>query len=219
MLYALKMHKSSQQSLGPNEQASSALPERRIVLKFGSRLLTGDRAELDPERMASVARAVAAEPKTEAVIVSSGAIAAGFKTLGHASPPKRIQDRQAAAAVGQGRLMSLWDDAFRAVGLKVAQVLLTNDCLTDRRRYVAASRALSTLLEAGVVPIVNENDTVSVDEIVVGDNDNLAAATATLVDADVLALLTDVPGVMTGDPTGDPASQVIPEAASAELAD
>ena len=117
MLYALKMHKSSQQSLGPNEQASSALPERRIVLKFGSRLLTGDRAELDPERMASVARAVAAEPKTEAVIVSSGAIAAGFKTLGHASPPKRIQDRQAAAAVGQGRLMSLWDDAFRAVGL------------------------------------------------------------------------------------------------------
>ena len=216
MLYALKMHKSSQQSLGPNEQASSALPERRIVLKFGSRLLTGDRAELDPERMASVARAVAAEPKTEAVIVSSGAIAAGFKTLGHASPPKRIQDRQAAAAVGQGRLMSLWDDAFRAVGLKVAQVLLTNDCLTDRRRYVAASRALSTLLEAGVVPIVNENDTVSVDEIVVGGNDNHAAATATLVDADVLALLTDVPGVMTGDPTGDPASQVIPEAASAD---
>jgi glutamate 5-kinase len=187
-----------------------------VVLKFGSRLLTGNTTELDPHRMEAVARAVAAEPSTEVVIVSSGAIAAGFRTLGHTTPPKRIRDRQAAAAVGQGRLMSMWGDAFEKVGLVVAQVLLTNDCLTDRRRYVAASRALGTLLEARVVPIVNENDTVSVDEIVVGDNDNLAAMTAALVDADLLALLTDVPGVLSGDPAKDPNAHVIAEVGSAE---
>jgi glutamate 5-kinase len=191
------MHNSSaalQLKDEPRESRSPRLKQRRVVLKFGSRLLTGNTTQLDPGRMEAVARAVAAEPTTEVVIVSSGAIAAGFRTLGHTTPPKRIRDRQAAAAVGQGRLMSMWGDAFEKVGLVVAQVLLTNDCLTDRRRYVAASRALGTLLEAGVVPIVNENDTVSVDEIVVGDNDNLAAMTAALVDADLLALLTDVPG-------------------------
>jgi len=187
-----------------------------VVLKFGSRLLTGNTTVLDPERMASVARAVAKEPATEVVIVSSGAIAAGFRTLGHSAPPTRMRDRQAAAAVGQGRLMSLWGDAFQEVGLVVAQVLLTNDCLTDRRRYVAASRALGTLLQAGVVPVVNENDTVSVDELVVGDNDNLAAVTAALVDADLLALLTDVPGVLSGDPARDPGAYLIREAESAE---
>jgi glutamate 5-kinase len=95
-------------------------------------------------------------------------------------------------------------------------VLLTNDCLTDRRRYIAASRALGTLLQAGVVPIVNENDTVRVDEIVVGDNDNLAAMTAALVAADLLALLTDVPGVLSGDPSTDPTAHLIEEASSAE---
>lgn len=216
MFYAFLMHNSSSPDIDLEEPESVDRVERRVVLKFGSRLLTGDSTELDPHRMASVARAVAAEPATEVVIVSSGAIAAGFRTLGHSAPPKRIQDRQAAAAVGQSRLMSLWGDAFRDVGLEVAQVLLTNDCLTDRRRYVAASRALGALLEAGVVPIVNENDTVSVDEIVVGDNDNLAAMTAALVDADILALLTDVPGVMTGDPEEDPSARVIAEADSAE---
>ena len=170
---------------------------------------------LDPERMAAVASAVASEPGVDVVVVSSGAVAAGFQTLGHSAPPSRIPDRQAAAAVGQGRLMQLWADAFRAVGLEVAQVLLTNDCLTDRRRYIAARRALNTLIQAGVVPIVNENDTVSVDEIVVGDNDNLAAMTAALVDADLLALLTDVPGVLSGDPESDPATYVITRAKKA----
>jgi glutamate 5-kinase len=213
------MHNSSASALELKESKESKVPRlsrRRVVLKFGSRLLTGNTTMLDPERMASIARAVAAEPSTEVVIVSSGAIAAGFRTLGHTTPPKKISDRQAAAAVGQSRLMSMWDDAFAAVGLVVAQVLLTNDCLTDRRRYVAASRALGTRREAGVVPIVNENDTVSVDEIVVGDNDNLAAMTAALIDADLLALLTDVPGVFTADPARDPTARVIAEVASAE---
>jgi glutamate 5-kinase len=219
LFYAFCMHNSSaalQLKEEPRESRSPRPKQRRVVLKFGSRLLTGNTTELDPGRMEAVARAVAAEPATEVVIVSSGAIAAGFRTLGHTTPPKRIRDRQAAAAVGQGRLMSMWGDAFEKVGLVVAQVLLTNDCLTDRRRYVAASRALGTLLEAGVVPIVNENDTVSVDEIVVGDNDNLAAMTAALVDADLLALLTDVPGVLSGDPAKDPSAHVITEVGSAD---
>lgn len=186
-----------------------------IVLKFGSRLLTGGTARLDPTRMANVAGAVASVPGRQVVIVSSGAVAAGFRTLGHTTPPTRVADRQAAAAVGQGRLMKLWADAFQCVGLDVAQVLLTNDCLTDRRRYIAARRALATLLQAGVVPIVNENDTVSVDEIVVGDNDNLAASTAALVDARLLALLTDVPGVLNGDPDVDSDAGLVSYAASA----
>lgn len=210
------MHNSSSPALEIKEAKVPRLSKRRVVLKLGSRLLTGNTTVLDPERMSAVARAVAAEPSTEVVIVSSGAIAAGFRTLGHTTPPKKISDRQASAAVGQSRLMSMWGDAFAEVGLVVAQVLLTNDCLTDRRRYVAASRALGTLLEAGVVPIVNENDTVSVDEIVVGDNDNLAAMTAALVDADLLALLTDVPGVFTADPAQDPTAHVIAEVASAD---
>src|SRR5690606_28053631 len=189
---------------------------RRVVLKFGSRLLTGGTTVLDPTRMALVARVVADAGRADIVIVSSGAIAAGFRALGHPGPPTRIRDRQAAAAIGQTRLMALWSEAFRTVGRDVAQVLLTNDCLTDRRRYVAARRALGTLLEAGIIPIVNENDPVSVEEIVVGDNDNLAASTAALVDADLLALLTDVPGVMSGDPERGGEVRLIPEARDAD---
>jgi glutamate 5-kinase len=189
---------------------------RRVVLKFGSRLLTGGTTVLDPARMALVAGVVADAGRADIVIVSSGAVAAGFRALGHAGPPTRIRDRQAAAAIGQTRLMALWSEAFHAVGREVAQVLLTNDCLTDRRRYVAARRALGTLLEAGIIPIVNENDTVSVEEIVVGDNDNLAASTAALVDADLLALLTDVPGVMSGDPERGGEVRLITEARDAD---
>lgn len=165
--------------------------------------------------MARVARAVSAEPSSEIVIVTSGAVAAGFRVLGHTAPPRKIHERQAAAAIGQGRLMSLWADAFATVGREVAQVLLTNDCLTDRRRYNAARQALETLLQARVVPIVNENDTVSFEEIAVGDNDNLAATTAALIEADLLALLTDVPGVLSGDPDRDPNARLVEEAASA----
>ncbi|KPJ76112.1 MAG: hypothetical protein AMS19_13355 [Gemmatimonas sp. SG8_23] len=189
---------------------------RRVVLKLGSRLLTGGAKRLDPERLASVARAIAAAPGQEAVIVSSGAVAAGFDALGLDAPPTRIEERQAAAAVGQGRLMKMWADAFQEVDRTVAQVLLTNDCLTDRKRYNAARGAMRALLRAGIVPIVNENDTVSVEEIVVGDNDNLAAMTAALVDADLLALLTDVPGVLTADPEQDPTAQLVERAGSAE---
>jgi len=217
--YAFPMHNSSSSTIDAVSPALRIGPDddvgrRRIVVKLGSRLVTGGTTRIDVERLASVARAVAEDPSTEVVIVTSGAVAAGFRTLGHSAPPKRVRDRQAAAAVGQSRLMSMWADAFATVGLEVAQILLTNDCLTDRKRYNAARQALATLLQAGVVPIVNENDTVSLDEIEVGDNDNLAAITAALVDADVLALLTDVPGVLDGDPHENPAARVVPEAES-----
>ncbi|MDT8341787.1 MAG: glutamate 5-kinase [Longimicrobiales bacterium] len=196
----------------PDEVAAPR--RRRVVLKLGSRLLTDGAPDLDPGRMSMIARQVAAAPDAEVVLVTSGAVAAGFRHLGHARPPLRTRDRQAAAAVGQTHLMALWSRAFAEVGRQVAQVLLTNDCLTDRRRYVAARQALHTLLGAGIVPVVNENDTVSVEEIVVGDNDNLAAATAALVDARLLVLLTDVAGVLTGDPAVDPSAVVIPYAPS-----
>ena len=186
-----------------------------VVLKFGSRLLTGGGTGLDPERMEAVVQAIARTPGRDVVIVSSGAVAAGFPVLGHSTPPAKIRDRQAAAAVGQTRLMSMWAAAFASVGRDVAQVLLTNDCLTDRKRYNAARGALGALLQAGVVPIVNENDTVSVNEIGLGDNDNLAAMTAALVGADLLALLTDVPGVLSADPAVDPDAYVIGHASTA----
>ena len=215
--YSLAMHIYDIQERAPGEEAPvDAAHRQRVVLKFGSRLLTGGTTRLDPVRIASIARAVADAGDTRVVIVSSGAVAAGFAALGHSAPPKKISDRQAAAAVGQSRLMALWAEAFDAVGMGVAQVLLTNDCLTDRKRYVAARRALGALLDAGMVPIVNENDTVSVDEIVVGDNDNLAAATAALVDADLLALLSDVPGVFTADPEVDPDARVVARADGVE---
>ena len=215
MDYALQMHNPSLRNVDDAPRRPRGAGSRRVVLKLGSRILTGGTTDLDPRRMARVAEAVAGEMGADVVIVSSGAIAAGFRTLGHTATPQRTRDRQAAAAVGQGRLMSLWAGAFRHVGLEVAQVLLTNDCLTDRRRYNAARQALGALLEAGVVPIVNENDTVSLEEIGVGDNDNLAAITAALVDADLLALLTDVAGVLSGDPERDPTARVVAEAADA----
>src|SRR5690606_9443723 len=147
------------------------------------------------ERVRMFVDEVARHPDTETVIVSSGAIAAGYPVLGHRTPPRKIPERQAAAAIGQTRLMARYSEFFARHSLPVAQVLLTNDCLQDRRRFVNVKNAFAALFGAGVVPIVNENDTVSVEEITVGDNDNLAAHTAALVDADLLVLLTDVAGV------------------------
>lgn len=187
---------------------------RRIVLKLGSRLLTGGTQTLVPERVALFVDAVAAHRDTETVIVSSGAIAAGYGALGLRKPPRRIEERQAAAAIGQTELMRVYSELFGRHGMRVAQILLTNDCLRDRRRFVNAKNAFAALSAAEVVPIVNENDTVSVEEITVGDNDNLAAHTAALVEADLLVLLTDVPGVYDRDPT-DPEAQLISRAETA----
>lgn len=195
--------------------AESTRPPQRVVLKIGSRILADRQGRLRPEGFLTIARAVIAAPGIETVIVSSGAVAAGFATLGHKSTPSRVEERQAAAAVGQTKVMRSWTEVFEELGCDIAQVLLTNDCLTDRRRYVTARQAFSTLLERSVVPIVNENDTVSMDELKVGDNDNLAAMTAALVDADLLVLLTDVAGVYPSDPNINPNTQPIPFADNA----
>ena len=195
--------------------APSRHKPKRVVLKLGSRTLTAGGGELCADTLARVASSVTDATDTEVVIVSSGAVAAGFRVLGFDAPPEAVRDRQAAAAVGQTRLMSMWEAVFRDRGRDVAQLLLTNDCLADRRRYVTVRDAFTALLDRGVIPIVNENDTVSVAEIMVGDNDNLAAITAALVDADLLVLLTDVAGVFPRDPRLHPDLQPIPFARSA----
>ncbi|MBI2962215.1 MAG: glutamate 5-kinase [Deltaproteobacteria bacterium] len=184
---------------------------RRIVVKVGSSLLSAD-AGLDPARI----RALAADIETagggrrECLLVTSGAVAAGRARLGLRERPKTIPQKQAAAAVGQIDLMAAYKQCFHSHGRQVAQILLTLDDLTHRRRYLNAKHAIAALLDARVLPIVNENDTVAVEEIKLGDNDNLSAAVAALVEADLLVILSDVDGLHTADPRRDPSARPIP---------
>ncbi len=171
---------------------SELTQSRRIVIKVGSKALAAD-GEL--QRKFAEELSELAGPKRGFVLVTSGAIAFGMSRLGYRSRPKETGKLQAAAAAGQSVLMRRWDEAFSAVGLTVAQVLLTHDDLADRERVNNARDAFAALLEAGAIPIVNENDTVSTAEIRL-DNDQLAAMVAPLVSADLLVLLTDVEGVL-----------------------
>ncbi|MEM7138725.1 MAG: glutamate 5-kinase [Myxococcota bacterium] len=166
---------------------------KRIVVKIGSRALCAEGG-----RYALVAEQVANEVKTgrRVVLVSSGAVAVGRERLGLAERPKKVARLQAAAATGQSLLMRAYEDAFAALGVNVAQVLLTHDAVSDRDRYLHARRAIDELLKLGVVPIINENDTVSIEELRFGDNDQLAAMVCTLVGADLLVLLSDVEGIL-----------------------
>jgi glutamate 5-kinase len=166
---------------------------RRIVVKIGSRTLTGD-----PELPSKLATQIAelGQPKRGFVIVTSGAIALGVARLGYRQKPKEVALLQAAAAAGQSVLMRRYDEAFGARGITPAQVLLTHADLADRDRLNNARNALGALLDAGAVPIINENDTVATEEIRFGDNDQLAAMVVPLVSADLLVLLTDVEGVL-----------------------
>jgi glutamate 5-kinase len=166
---------------------------RRVVVKIGSRTLAGDGAVY--HRLAA-AIAGAQKEGRGAVVVSSGAIALGTKRLGYRARPKEMARLQAAAAAGQSVLMRAYDEAFGARGLTVAQVLLTHADLADRVRANNARAALSALLDAGAVPVLNENDSVAVEEINFGDNDQLSAMVTPLVDADLLILLSDVPGLL-----------------------
>jgi glutamate 5-kinase len=176
---------------------------RRLVVKVGSGLVSSE-VGVEPERIASLAQEVAdVRSDREVALVTSGAIATGAVRLGLAERPRTIPEKQAAAAVGQAALMWQYERAFAAHGLAVGQVLLTAQDIADRTRYLNARNTLMTLLRLGVVPIINENDTVAVDEIKVGDNDTLSALVASLVDADLLVLLTDVDGLYTGDPSVD----------------
>ncbi len=178
-----------------------AVPDgRRIVIKIGSRSILGDRAgsSAQAESFSSLASEIA-QLRTErraVLLVSSGAIALGRDTLGFDKKPTEIALLQACAAVGQSRLMRAWEEAFSPYGVPVAQLLLTHADLADRERYLNARAALDALWELGAIPIINENDTVAVDEIKFGDNDQLAAMVATLAGADLLVLLTDVEGLL-----------------------
>ena len=179
---------------------------RRLVVKVGSGLITAREAGLDPARIGALADELAAVRRqgTEVALVSSGAVVAGMARLRLQVRPRSIPEKQAAAAVGRSALMEHYETAFARHGVTVAQILLTQADVSARARYLNARNTLTTLLGYGVVPIINENDTVAVEEIKFGDNDNLSALVAQLIDADLLVLLTDVDGLYTGDPSRDP---------------
>ena len=185
---------------------------KRIVVKVGSSLVSSRESGLQPERIDRLADELAAlrSAGREVLIVSSGAIVTGIKKLALKDYPKSLPVKQAAAAVGQSRLMWAYEKSFERLGVKVAQILLTHHDLADRRRFLNARHTLAALMDFQVVPIVNENDTVAVDEIRVGDNDTLAAEVAHLIDADLLVILSDVDGLFTEDPRKSPTAQLIP---------
>jgi len=193
-------------------RASLKNPQRWVV-KIGSALLTDNGRQLDTAAIGGWVAQIAAlkTQGKEIILVSSGAVAAGMSRLGWRQRPTSIHQLQAAAAVGQMGLIQTYQELFSAFQLHTAQVLLDHDDLSNRQRYINARSTLCTLLELGVVPVVNENDTVVTDEIRFGDNDSLAALVANLVDADVLVILTDQDGMYTADPRKDANAQLISE--------
>jgi glutamate 5-kinase len=174
---------------------------RRVVVKVGSSTLSGS-AGIKRESVAIIAKHLSTLHASgkEVVLVTSGAVAAGMNRLGLHGRPKTIPAKQAAAAVGQIALMALYQEDFSLHGMRVAQILLTHDDLVNRKRYLNAKHTMRTLLEAGVIPIVNENDTVAVEEIQLGDNDNLSVQVAVLIEADLLVILSDIEGLYDKDP-------------------
>jgi glutamate 5-kinase len=194
---------------------------RRLVVKIGSSSLASPAGGVDAEQVDRVVAAVAdrVEAGTQVVLVSSGAIAAGLKPLGLARRPRDLATQQAAASVGQGLLVARYTEAFARRGLTVGQVLLTADDVVRRAHYRNAQRTFDRLLSLGVVPIVNENDTVATEEIRFGDNDRLAALVTHLVGADALVLLSDVDGVYDADPThSDSAARIVDVRGDEDLA-
>lgn len=184
---------------------------RRIVVKVGSSLVTNEGRGLDEAAIGHWSQQLAAlvKQRRELIMVSSGAVAEGMKRLGWTARPKEIHELQAAAAVGQMGLVQMYETKLRECGVGSAQVLLTHADLADRERYLNARSTLLTLLELGVVPVINENDTVVNDEIKFGDNDTLGALVANLVEADVLIILTDQKGLYTADPRRDPSATFV----------
>ena len=182
---------------------------RRIVVKVGSSVLSNGDGVYTP-RVSHLATTLSTLQKTEVVLVTSGAVAAGMGALNMKQRPRTIPAKQAAAAIGQITLMALYEECFSQHAIRVAQILLTHDDLANRRRYLNAKHTLLTLIESGVVPIVNENDTVAVEEIQFGDNDNLSAQVAVLVEADLLVMLSDVAGLYETDPRLDQQAKRIP---------
>ena len=185
---------------------------RRLVVKVGSGVLSRGTLCLQPESIQELAKQIASlmAQGVQTLLVSSGAVMAGMERLERTERPRSIPVKQAAAAIGQSVLMARYEEAFAPFGIKVAQILLTQEDMRDRVRYLNARNTLFTLLGLGVLPIVNENDTVAVEEIKFGDNDILSALVASLVDADLLVMLTDQEGLYTADPRTDPGAQLVP---------
>ena len=198
----------------PDSTAASSsvlLNAKRIVVKVGSSLVTNEGRGLDARAIGNWCEQLASLVKggREVIMVSSGAIAEGMSRLGWATRPKAIHELQAAAAVGQMGLVQMYETKLRESGIGSAQVLLTHADLADRERYLNARSTLLTLLSLGVVPVINENDTVVNDEIKFGDNDTLGALVANLVEADALIILTDQKGLYTADPRKDPLASFV----------
>jgi glutamate 5-kinase len=193
---------------------------KRIVVKIGSSLLTNAGAGLDRAAIAGWVRQIAQLRKRgiEVLVVSSGAIAEGMKRLGWSKRPHAVSELQAAAAVGQMGLVQMWESCFAEEGLHTAQVLLTHEDLGDRKRYLNARTTLKSLVALGVVPIINENDTVVVDEIRFGDNDTLGALVTNLIEADALVILTDQKGLYSSDPRKSASADLVARAAAGDAA-
>ncbi len=185
---------------------------RRVVVKVGSGVLSRGGIGLHRQTIADLASALAGlqDRGAEVILVSSGAILAGMEALGLTERPRELPLKQAAAAVGQSHLMRAYEEAFRLHGRRVAQILLTREDLRHRGRYLNARNTLFTLLRMAVVPIVNENDTVAVQEIQFGDNDTLSALVANMAEADLLTILTDTEGLFSADPRRDTSARLIP---------
>ena len=193
---------------------SIAAEARRLVVKVGSSLVTNEGQGLDHAALARWAEQIAELKRHEkdVVLVSSGAVAEGMQRLGWKRRPNALHELQAAAAVGQMGLVEAYESCFRKHGLHTAQVLLTHEDLADRKRYLNARSTLRTLLGLGVIPVINENDTVATDEIRFGDNDTLAALVTNLIEADALVILTDQPGLYTKDPRRHADAELVNEA-------
>ena len=197
------------------KRVDSSFIYRRVVAKFGTSLLTAGTNRLNMERMTDLVAQIARlhNQGVEVAVVTSGAIAAGRERLGLTKKAKGISYKQVLASVGQGRLMNIYERLFEQYDITVGQALLTKSVLVERAGYLNARNTLLALLEMGVIPIINENDVVAVDEIreaSFGDNDNLSAMVANLIDADLLFILTDIDGLFTADPNRDPAARMIP---------
>ncbi len=185
---------------------------KRVVIKVGTSTVTHSTGKLNLLRMETLAREIADLQSSgrEVCLISSGAVGAGVGKINFPDRPKTLPEKQALAAIGQGRLVHMYEKFFSEYGKTVAQVLLTRDVFSNRLRYLHARHTLSTLFDFGVIPIINENDTVAVDEIKFGDNDTLSAMLACLIDADLLIILSDIDGLFSDDPRINPEARLLP---------
>lgn len=192
---------------------------QRIVIKLGSSTLTQGTPDISMEHMIELVRVIARlhQEGHQVILVSSGAMAVGLSMLGQPVIPRHIPAKQMLAAVGQSRLMEIYSQLFSYYHIPVGQVLLTREDLSNRRRYLNARNTLEAMIHYRIIPVINENDTVSTEEIRLGDNDNLSALVANVVEADLLVLFTDQDGLYTADPRIDPNALVVPEISANEI--